>query len=114
MTLLGKFGKTWPGLNAPVEITQKKTKKKYKENYLLKPQMSEVAMMKPRSGPKATSDFAIFREKNADVPAWKKAFLAGEKKFGQNLSKRGWSGRTWRGREFGPPETTQRGRTLQI
>ena len=67
-------------------------------------------MTKPRIRPKATSDYAVFREKNANVPPWKKAFLAGEKKFGQNLSKRGWSGRTWRGREFGPPETAQGGR----
>ena len=69
-------------------------------------------MTKPRIRPKATSDFPVFREKNANVPPWKKAFLAGEKKFGQNLSKRGWSGRTWQGREFGPPETAQGGRIV--
>jgi hypothetical protein len=29
--------------------------------------------------------------------------------YGQDLSRRGWSGRTWRGREFGAPETATRG-----
>lgn len=106
-TGFGKFGKTWPGLNSPMEaVTQKKTKKNFKESYLLKPQMSDIAIAKPRKGRRPTSEF-MEREKSADLPAWKKAFWAGEKIYGQNLSRRGWSGRTWRGREFGPPETVQ-------
>ena len=104
-TGFGKFGKTWPGLNAPVEVLPRKSKKKYKENYLLKPQMSEVAATRPRKGLPRSTQFADDRRQSRDMPAWKKAFIEGEKMYGQNLSRRGWSGKTWRGREFGPPET---------
>ena len=105
---LGKFGKTWPGLNTPVQVTPRKSKKKYKENYLLKPQMSEVAATRPKKG-QISSQFAVERKQSKEMPEWKKAFLEGEKMYGQDLSRRGWSGKTWRGREFGPPEMTTGG-----
>ncbi len=107
--ILGKFGKTWPGLNTPVQVTPRKSKKKFKENYLLKPQMSEVATTRPRKGHAPSSQFPAARQLSKEMPAWKKAFIAGEKMYGQNLSRRGWSGRTWQGREFGPPETAAEG-----
>lgn len=75
--------------------------------------MSEVAMTKPRTGQKMTLNITE-RDKNVEMPTWKKAFWAGEKRFGQNLARRGWSGRTWRGREFGPPETAHGGKEFFI
>lgn len=106
----GKFGKTWPGLNTPVQVIPQKSKKtyKHKENYLLKPQMSEVAVTRPRKGQALSSQFSVERQQSKETPAWKKAFKKGEKMYGQDLSRRGWSGRTWRGREFGAPETATR------
>jgi hypothetical protein len=108
---VGKFGKTWPGLNTPVQVVPQKSKKtyKHKENYLLKPQMSEVAVTRPRKGQALSSQFSVERQQSKETPAWKKAFKKGEKMYGQDLSRRGWSGRTWRGREFGAPETATRG-----
>jgi hypothetical protein len=108
---VGKFGKTWPGLNTPVQVIPQKSKKtyKHKENYLLKPQMSEVAVAQPRKGQAPSSQFSVERHQSKETPAWKKAFKKGEQMYGQDLSRRGWSGRTWRGREFGAPETATRG-----
>lgn len=105
----GKFGKTWPGLNTPVQVMPRKSKKKYKENYLLKPQMSDVAATQSRKE-QLPLQIAVERQQSKKLAAWEKAFLEGEKMFGQNLSRRGWSGRTWRGREFGAPETATGGR----
>lgn len=107
--MAGKFGKTWPGLNTPVQVSPRRSKPKYKENYLLKPQMSEVAVTRPKKGRTETTSQLVIEQKEK-MPAWKKAFLEGEKKYGQDLSKRGWSGKTWRGREFGPPETSTGGK----
>ena len=72
--------------------------------------MSEVAVTRPWKGRKSSRSEVIEMGKGADMPAWKKAFWAGEKQFGQDLSKKGWSGRTWQGREFGPPEIAQGGK----
>ena len=71
--------------------------------------MSEVAATRPRKGLPRFTQFADERRQSKDMPAWKKAFIEGEKMYGQNLSRRGWSGKTWRGREFGPPETATGG-----
>lgn len=73
--------------------------------------MSEV--MRPKRGLPASSSFVGERQPRKDMPAWKKAFIAGEKMYGQDLSRRGWSGKTWRGREFGPPETATGGDVLE-
>ncbi|XP_028396078.1 28S ribosomal protein S5, mitochondrial-like [Dendronephthya gigantea] len=102
-TGFGKFGKKWPGLDTPVRVKPGKGGKKLKEGYLPKPQMSEVT--RPKKGFPVSKSFVSEREPRREMPAWKKAFIAGEKMYGQDLSRRGWSGKTWRGREFGPPET---------
>lgn len=106
----GKFGKIWPGLNTTVEITpQKKFKKRFKDGYLLKPHMSEVSAAKPTKRSSPTSILERETKTEEKMPAWKKAFLKGEKMYGQELSSRGWSGKTWRGREFRAPETVTGG-----
>ena len=74
--------------------------------------MSEVAATRPKKGYESSTQFAIERQQSKEMPAWKKAFIAGEKLYGQDLSKRGWSGKTWRGREFGPPETATGGNIM--
>ena len=74
--------------------------------------MSEVAATRPQRQ-QAPSPFAVERKHSKEIPEWKKAFIKGEQLYGQDLSKRGWSGKTWRGRQFGPPELTTGGRVIE-